>query len=62
MNKNKDQAFIGGAAVHKELQGFAAFLAYQSCHQDGGSITKAMMEASMGLKLILALEHNRHYS
>ena len=50
MNKNKDQAFIGGAAVHKELQGFAAFLAYQSCHQDGGSITKAMMEASMGLK------------
>lgn len=47
---NKEQAFIGGAAVHKELQGFAAFLAYQSCHQDGGSITKAMIEASIGLK------------
>ena len=47
---NKEQGFIGGAAVHKELQGFAAFLAYQSCHQDGGSITKAMIEASIGLK------------
>ena len=47
---NKEQAFVGGAAVHKELQGFAAFLVYQSCHQDGGSTTKAMIEASMGVK------------
>jgi hypothetical protein len=47
---NKEQGFIGGAAVHKELQGFAAFLAYQSCHQDGGLITKALIEASIGLK------------
>ncbi len=47
---NKEQGFIGGAAVHKELQGFAAVLAYQSCHQDGGSITKAMIEARIGLK------------
>ncbi len=97
MNKYKDQAHIGGAAVHKELQGFAAFHANQSCHQDSGPITKAMIEASFGLKslatqmmqvpsrlrkswwvvseflhhymkavphleLILALEHNRHYS
>jgi hypothetical protein len=37
-------------AVLKELQEFAAFLAYQSCHRDGGSITKAMIEASIGLK------------
>ena len=44
MNKNKDQEFIGGAAVPKELQGFAAFLAYQSCHQHGGWIMKLMME------------------
>jgi hypothetical protein len=40
MNKNKDQAFVGVAAVHKKLQGFVAFLAYRLCYQDGGSIAK----------------------
>ncbi|KAI2508590.1 hypothetical protein MHU86_5882 [Fragilaria crotonensis] len=47
---NKEVAFVGGTAVHKELQGFAAFLAYQACHHEGGSITKAMIEASIGVK------------
>jgi hypothetical protein len=46
-----EQEFISSAAVQKELQGFAALQAYQSCHQDVGSITtKAMIEASIGLK------------
>jgi hypothetical protein len=47
---NKEVAFVGGTAVHKELQGFAAFLAYQECHHEGGSITKAMIEASIAVK------------
>ncbi len=42
---NKQQAFAGGAFIHKELQGFAAFVAYQSCHHSGGSVTKAILEA-----------------
>ncbi|KAI2506296.1 hypothetical protein MHU86_8126 [Fragilaria crotonensis] len=44
---SKQQAFVGGAFVHKELQGFAAFVAYQQCHHSGGSVTKSMLEASI---------------
>ena len=44
---NKQQAFAGGAFIHKELQGFAAFVAYQSCHHSGGSVMKAILEASI---------------
>jgi hypothetical protein len=47
MSSSKQQAFIGGAFVHKELQGFAAFVAYQKCHHSGNSVTKTMMEASI---------------
>jgi hypothetical protein len=48
---SKQQSFLGGAVVHKELQGFAAFVAYQQgCHQGGGTNTKAMLEASIGLQ------------
>jgi hypothetical protein len=45
---SKQQAFLGGTVVHKELRGFAAFVAYQGSHQSGGSVTKAMLEASIG--------------
>ena len=48
MSSNKQKIFIGGAAVHKELQGFAAFVAYQNCHKSGGSVTRAMLESSIG--------------
>ena len=48
MSINKQKNFIGGAAVHKELQGFAAFVAYQNCHESGGSVTRAMLESSIG--------------
>lgn len=47
-SNTKHKNFIGGAAVHKELQGFAAFVAYQNCHESGGSVTQAMLESSMG--------------
>jgi hypothetical protein len=47
---SKQQSLLGGTAVDKELQGFAAFVAYQGCHQSGGSITKAMLEATIGLQ------------
>ncbi len=51
MSSSKQQAFIGGAfvytSVHKELQGFAAFIAYQKCHHSGISVSKTMMEASI---------------
>ncbi len=33
--------------MHKELQGFAAFVAYQGCHHSGGSATKTILEASI---------------
>ena len=39
--------FPGGTLLHKELQGFAAFVAYQGCHQGGTSVTKALLEASV---------------
>jgi hypothetical protein len=48
MNNNKQHTtFIGGAAVHKELQGFAAFVAYQGCHQSGASVTNATLKQSV---------------
>ncbi len=47
MRSSKQQAFIGGAFVHEEQQGFAAFVAYQKCHHNGNSVTKTMMEASI---------------
>lgn len=40
--------FIGGSNLQKELQGFAAFVAYQECHRKGDSATKATLEASVG--------------
>jgi len=52
MSSSKQQAFIGGAFVHKELQGFAAFVAYQKCHHRGNSVTKTMMEASIAEQLV----------
>ena len=39
--------FPGGTILHKELQGFAAFVAYQATHQGGTSLTKALLEASV---------------
>ena len=48
MSINKQKNFIGGAANHKELQGFAAFVAYQNCHESGGSVTRAVLESSIG--------------
>jgi hypothetical protein len=47
MSNSRQPAFIGGAFVHKELQGFAAFVAYQWCHHSGGSVTKTILEASI---------------
>jgi hypothetical protein len=42
----KQQAFLGGTVVHKELRSLRL---YQGCHQKGGSVTKAMLdEASIG--------------
>jgi hypothetical protein len=29
---SNNKKFLGGAGVQKELQGFAAFVAYQECH------------------------------
>ena len=40
-------AFPGGTVLHKELQGFAAFVAYQETHQGGTSLTKGLLEASV---------------
>ncbi len=52
MSNKKQQAFIGGAFVHKELQGFAALVAYQGCHHSGGSVTKTILEASIAEQYI----------
>lgn len=38
---------MGGAKIQKELQGFAAFVAYQECHYKGLSSSKESMEHSM---------------
>lgn len=46
MNDNKE-AINGDTSVHKELQGFAAFVANQTCHHSGGSGMKAILEASI---------------
>lgn len=39
--------FIGGAALQKELQGYAGFVAYQESFRKGTSSTKATMEKSL---------------
>ena len=39
--------FVGGARIQKELQGFAAFVAYQECHYKGLSTSKDSIEHSM---------------
>jgi hypothetical protein len=44
-NKNK---FVSGAAVQKELQGFAAFVAYQDIVNRGDSMTKGAQEQLLG--------------
>jgi hypothetical protein len=43
-------AFPGGTILHKELQGFEAFAAYQETHQGGTSLTKSILEASVALQ------------
>jgi hypothetical protein len=40
--------FTGGAGIQKELQGFAAFVAYQECHYKGLSASRATLEQSIG--------------
>jgi hypothetical protein len=32
----------------QRAEGFAAFVAYQNCHESGGSVTRAMLESSIG--------------
>jgi hypothetical protein len=44
----KKNTFIGGAAVQKELQGLAAFVAYQDVVNRGASMTKGALEQVMG--------------
>ena len=44
-----NKKFIGGAGIQKELQGFAAFVAYQECHYRGYSASIATaLEKSIG--------------
>lgn len=45
---SNNKKFLGGAGVQKELQGFAAFVAYQECHYRGLSATKGTLETSIG--------------
>jgi hypothetical protein len=44
---NSMSKFVGGARIQKELQGFAAFVAYQECHYKGLSTSKDSIEHSM---------------
>jgi hypothetical protein len=44
----KRNAFIGGAAAQKELQGFAAFVAYQDVVNRGVSMTNGTLEQVIG--------------
>ena len=43
-----NKRFTGGAGIQKELQGFAAFVAYQECHYKGLSASKGTLEQSIG--------------
>jgi hypothetical protein len=46
---NYNKKFIGGAGTQKELQGFAAFVAYQECYYRGYSASIATaLEKSIG--------------
>jgi len=47
VESNTMSKFVGGAKIQKELQGFAAFVAYQECHYKGLSSSKESMEHSM---------------
>jgi hypothetical protein len=47
MMTSANYKFSGSAFLQKELQGVAAFVAFQECHRRGESTTKAVFEASM---------------
>jgi hypothetical protein len=43
-----NKRFIGGAGLQNDLQGFAAFVAYQESHKRGLSASRATLEKSIG--------------